>query len=358
MTYFNPKRLDLALRRRRMTARQLSEETGITNVSLSRIKQGKQGPESETVDVIARALNYPKDFFYGGDIENIQGTYVSFRSLAAVTQREQHAALAAGSIGFMIFDWVEKRYDLPEPDLIDFGQERDPCVAARVLRQHWSLGERPISNMVRLLESKGVRILSLNENTKNIDAYSCWRDGTPYVFLNNFKTTERSRFDAAHELGHLVLHKHGGAGQGKEAENEANSFASSFLVPQADLLSNTRNLRTLNEVIEKKRRWGVSAAALIYRAHKLGMITEWQNRTLNIQLRSTYKSSEPNPMTKETSVVWSQILKDLWSQGVTREKIAKDLGFPSDEIESLLYGLAETENVMTPVQNGARLRVV
>ncbi|RBI65406.1 hypothetical protein DQ400_18155 [Vreelandella sulfidaeris] len=48
-----------------------------------------------------------------------------------------------------------------------------------------------------------------------------------FVFLNIQKSSEHSRFDAAHELGHLTLHKHAGA-HGKEAEREANAFASSL----------------------------------------------------------------------------------------------------------------------------------
>ena len=48
------------------------------------------------------------------------------------------------------------------------------------------------------------------ENTVTVDAFSVWREYTPYIFLKLMKTAEHSRFDAAHELGHLVLHRHGG----------------------------------------------------------------------------------------------------------------------------------------------------
>jgi hypothetical protein len=85
-----------------------------------------------------------------------------------------------------------------------------PDTAALYLRQNWGLGERPIPNMLKLLEAKGVRVFSLAENTKAVDAFSVWRNGLPYVFLNIAKSAERSRFDASHELGHLVMHKHGG----------------------------------------------------------------------------------------------------------------------------------------------------
>lgn len=77
-------------------------------------------------------------------------------------------------------------------------------------------------------------MFSLVEETRSVDAFSVWRSNKPYIFLNTVKTAEHSRFDAAHELGHLVLHKHGGPG-GRAAEDEANRFASSFLMPSADV---------------------------------------------------------------------------------------------------------------------------
>src|ERR1700678_4270171 len=92
--------------------------------------------------------------------------------------------------------------------------------AARILRTEWQLGEKPVSNMIHLLESKGIRVFSLAENTVKVNAYSLWRRGKPYVFLNTFKSAESSRFDAAHELAHLILHQDGSV-TGRKAEDQA-----------------------------------------------------------------------------------------------------------------------------------------
>src|SRR5438094_162699 len=73
-------------------------------------------------------------------------------------------------------------------------------------------------------------------DAKEVDAFSMWHGETPFVFLNTKKSCERSRFDAAHELGHLVLHRHG-VPQGQQAEAEANAFASAFLMPRASVLA-------------------------------------------------------------------------------------------------------------------------
>ena len=74
------------------------------------------------------------------------------------------------------------------------------------VRARWDMGFRPIRNMVHLLEAHGVRVFSLAEDAKQVDAYSFWTPSKkPFVFLSMSKSAERSRMDAAHELGHLVI---------------------------------------------------------------------------------------------------------------------------------------------------------
>jgi Zn-dependent peptidase ImmA (M78 family)/DNA-binding XRE family transcriptional regulator len=354
---YNPARLELAMDRRRLTARALAELAGVTTVSLSQIKTGKQVPLEATAQRIAEALAYPLAFFYGTDIDTLPAEAVSFRSLSSVTKRESNAAIAAGGIAYLVADWLHSKYTLPEHRLIDAGPERDPATAARSLRQAWGLGEKPIGNLIKLLEAKGVRVFSLAENTKNVDAFSCWRNDEPFIFLNTFKSTERSRFDAAHELGHLVLHKHGGSNQGPQAEAEANAFASSFLMPRAEVISEIPRVQSLRLILQMKKRWGVSAAALTYRLHKLGLITDWQYRNFNIQLRSDFGSAEPDSMPRETSTLWKMVLDDLWEQGLTRADIAQELNIPHAELENLLFGLTGQAGEV-PARGAAALRLV
>jgi Zn-dependent peptidase ImmA (M78 family) len=257
-----------------------------------------------------------------------------------MSARERDAALSAGALAYMLSDWISARFNLPASDLIDASQERDPARAARALRQHWNLGEQPIGDMIRLLEAKGVRVFSLAENTRNVDAFSCWRDDTPYVFLNTCKTSERSRFDAAHELAHLVLHKHGGPHQGRSAELEAQTFAASFLMPEPDIRAKIPWAVSLDALVIAKRRWGVSASALAYRLHKLGILTDWLYRGMVIEMgRRGFRSAEPNGMPRESSVLLRRVLIDLWHDGISRSHIAKELSIPPEELENLIFGL-------------------
>ncbi len=359
---FSANRLVLARQRRRLTGKALAELAGVTAVTISRLESSIHDPEPSTLTAIANALEFPEEFFSGGDVEPLPAEAASFRSLTAMSATERNAALAAGSLAYLLADWVGERFNLPVADLVSLDQERDAEMAAVTLRQLWGLGEQPISNMIKLLEFKGVRVFSLAENTKNVDAFSCWRDGVPYVFLNTYKSAEHGRFDAAHELGHLVLHKHGGPNQGREAESEANAFASAFLMPSSDVISRIRFVGNLSDLIAAKKRWGVSVAALTYRLHKLGVLGDWQNRNLCIQLsKRGYRSSEPSPMAREESVMWKKVFEDLWRDRVTKADIARELRVPQSEIENLVFGLVsspEPSNELKAVSGRPTLKLV
>lgn len=341
---FNPARLSLARRRRRLTKKGLAEALGITAHTVLRYESGDIVPPEESLAKLSSVLSFPVDFFMGDDVDEPTEESASFRSLSSMPARDRDAALAAGSLAFLLDDWVSQRFDLPQQDLLDLSGD-EPEAAARALRQKWGLGERPIRNMVHLLEAKGIRVFSLEENTRTVDAFSMWRRDKPYVFLNTIKTPEHSRFDAAHELGHLVLHKHGGP-HGREAEDQAHRFASSFLMPSADVLAVLPRVTSLNQVIQAKKRWLVSVAALNYRLHKLKVTSDWQYRTFCIQLTERgYRQSEPYGIPRETSVVWQKVFEALRLEKTTKLDIAAELCMPPSEIENLVFRLANMLSV-------------
>jgi transcriptional regulator with XRE-family HTH domain len=149
---FNHKRLSLARKRRRLTGKQLAEAAGVSAVTISRLLNGENEPDEETVAKLARALDYPVPFFSDDDPEEIDTCAVSFRSLSKMSAKERDAAIAAGSLGLQLSDWIEGEFHLPKANVLDLSYETDPEAAARSVRQHWGLGERPISNIIGLLE--------------------------------------------------------------------------------------------------------------------------------------------------------------------------------------------------------------
>lgn len=354
---FTPGRLSLARKRRRLTKKGLAAALGVTPHTVLRYESGDISPPSDVAAKIAEVLSFPVGFFYSDDIDDLPADAASFRSLTAMSAKERDAALAAGTLGFLLSDWVDQRFDLPDVQFPDLAGD-EPEIAARSLRQAWALGEQPISNMVHLLEAKGVRVFSLAENTHAVDAFSMWRSERPFVFLNMMKTPERSRFDAAHELGHLVLHKHGGP-RGRKAEDQANQFASSFLMPESDVLGTIPRIHTLNQAVQAKQRWAVSVFALLHRLNKLQILSDWQYRMFCIQA-AEYRDAEPFGVPREQSVVWQKVLTAMWKERVTKKEIATELHIPTEEIENLLFGLANSlsQEGASPTEKGDGLRLI
>lgn len=341
---FNCTKLALARKRRQLTKKELAERSGITAVTLTRLETGKTtDPSMETLESLAKVLSYPVEFFFGESFDNLTTDAVSFRSLSTMSAAQRDAALAAGEIAFDLEKWINQRFDLPTPDLPDL-REDEPTSAAGAIRNYWGIGSKPIPKLIKMFEAKGIRVFTLAEKNKNVDAFSCWKNDIPYIFLNTFKSSERTRFDAAHELGHLLMHRHTPSGN-ENGEKEADLFAASFLIPKEDLINHLPRVYSLKQLIEKKERWGVSVAALARTSFNNNLISDWNYRELCKQISMLgYRTREPNERPPEKSIVWQKVLELLWKDGFTRSNIAKELNLPDDEIESLIGPLVNIEN--------------
>lgn len=337
---FNPSRLTFARTRRGLKKAEVAKLIGVTPRSVTGYEAGEFPPEPDRLILLSECLHFPVEFFLAEDqVDIIDEDIVSFRAMTKMGATLKNVALGAGSIAVQLNAWIESRFDLPGPDLPDLGRDMGPEAAAESLRSYWGLGEQPVKNLVHLLEAKGVRIFSLAIDAKEVDAFSMWWDGTPFVFLNTYKSAEHSRFDAAHELGHLILHRHGQP-HGIEAEKEANAFASAFLMPAKSVLASKLRFPSVNDLIKFKRHWSVSVAALNYRLHALGLTTEWTNRSLCIQIsKCGYRTCEPNSIQLETSQVLEKVFASLRDEGITKADIAQDLRVTTGEIDELTYGL-------------------
>jgi Zn-dependent peptidase ImmA (M78 family)/transcriptional regulator with XRE-family HTH domain len=337
---FNPEQLTFARTRRGLKKSELALRIGVTPRSITGYECGEFPPELERLAKIATELRFPMDFFYEEDsIEMVESDAVSFRAMTKMSATLKNVALGAGAIALRLNSWIEKKFQLPMPDLPDLGRNVSPEAAAESLRQSWGLGEHPVRNMVHLLEAKGVRVFSLTIDAKEVDAFSMWWNGTPFVFLNTQKSGERSRFDAAHELGHLIMHRHGQP-HGQEAEKEANAFASAFLMPAKSIFASRLQLPTLNSLIAAKKHWAVSVAALNYRLHALNLTTEWVNRSLCIQIaQAGYLKQEPLSIARETSQVLEKVFVALRSEGLSKSDVAQDIRLTTYDIDELTYGL-------------------
>lgn len=339
---FNPSRLTWARRRRGLTKTKLAASVGVELRSVSAYETGEFAPEADKLGRIARVLRFPEAFFFGDDLDAPAVDAASFRSLSKMTARQRDTALGSGAIALLLNEWIESRFELPKPEIPDLGRDASPEGAAEAVRKAWDLGELPIKNLVHLLEAKGVRVYSLAIDAAEVDAFSMWRQDRPFVFLNTLKSGEHSRFDAAHELGHLVLHRHA-APNGQEAEQDANAFASALLMPAASVKAHAPRFATIGQLIRLKKIWGVSLAAITYRLHKLGLLSDWHYRKLYIEISSRgYRKTEPDGGPREASQVLQKVFSALREEGISKHNIAASLNVHAEDVDELVFGLALT----------------
>lgn len=336
-----PARIELARRRRGLTKTALAKRVGVTTRSITAFEAGDIQPSESTLERLARTLDFPPEFFLAPELDEVAEGTASFRALSKMTAAQRNAAFGAGALAFELSDWIGERFRLPSVTVPKLGPNTDAETAASVVRAEWGLGDEPAPNLIHLLERHGVRVFSLAEDCLEVDAFSLWRRGVPFVFLNTKKTSEHSRFDAAHELGHLVLHSHHELPQGRPAEAEANQFAAAFLMPRTRLLASVPHGAGLRDLLKLKKPLKVSVAALAHRLHSVGLLTEWNYRTLCIDIsKRGYRRNEPEGIPRETSQILNKVFAALRAEGLKKSDIAATLNLYPGDLDALVFGLA------------------
>lgn len=336
---FSPTRLTVARQRRGMTMRALARDLGLSDQAISSYEAGLKPPSSHTLHQIAFTLRFPLGFFTASEIDLIVPKAISFRARRSMTAELRNKALASGEIATSIISpELNRRFGFPKIDVPDLSRETsDPEVAARLLRNYWSLGQGPISNMVHLLEAKGVEVYWINDNSPSVDAVSFWRNEKPFAVLNlTKKAGSRGRYDAAHELGHLVLHRHALVVDGREIEAQADQFASAFLLPEQQFRVEAPRLPILRQYFPLKKRWGASIQAMLRRSKDIGILNPWQYECAVKELSSLgWRTNEPAELDREDSKIQSIAFERLAANQITSEVFARLLSIGTEDLHEL-----------------------
>ncbi len=348
-------RLREAREARGLTAVTLAELLGVTRAAVSLWETGNASPHPDIMHKIADKLKLPVPFFLMPFSETKLDT-VFHRSMSSATK-------AARLRGERRYEWLSKIIVSYLREFVDFPRVNLPCFELSVepknlpeseieaialnVRRFWGLGDGPISNVILLLENNGALVTRIELGASTLDAFSAWcsSDSTPYIVLGTEKSSAvRSRFDAAHELAHLVLHRYldrtslNNASDFRLIEDQANRFASAFLVPNTafaeDLYaSNLDILRAL------KDKWRVSIAMMIKRADDLGFLSKQRARRMWVNYnRRGWRRQEP--MDDELEVEQPRVLRRafelLLGEGVQApEQLLSALPLAPNDIEEL-----------------------
>jgi Zn-dependent peptidase ImmA (M78 family)/DNA-binding XRE family transcriptional regulator len=337
-----------------LTAVSLAEIVGVSPQAISLYERGKAKPTAEVLAALSQAVNLPELFFMRPSTEPTRGT-VFYRSLSSATK----AARARAEQRFLwlrqIAAYASKFVRLPESNFPNLGLPDNPLLlssveieeAAEQVRRYWKMGDGPIGNMVALLENQGAIVARDRLGAATLDGLSEFApdDRRAYIMIGIDKGSyARWRFDAAHELGHIVLHQTldqtflRRSEHFKTVEEQAHRFAAAFLLPMAqfgeDLFA--ANLDTLRSM---KQKWGVSIAMMIVRARHARLISEEAERRLWVNLsRRGWRREEPfdaSTPPEEPRLLRQSFELLLGERLQTPEDVAVDLALPAAEIETL-----------------------
>lgn len=306
-TDFISERLKEAREIRGLTMVDLANMLGISRQAISQIENGITTPSTKNLAELALVLKVPINYFTSPRPRKSRRTSpLFFRKFDSATKRTRKQAERYEEWLTDISDFLLNFLDFPKPFIPfvdkDFEQFVDDDIEQIALdvRTSWQLGKGAISNLVLLFQNNGILVTRINLNDQ-LDSFSCWREQSPIVILvSNKKTAVRSRFDAAHELAHLVLHRNipDELLEDKKihtlVEKQAHRFASAFLMP-AESFSKDFIALSLPILLNLKRKWLVSISAMIMRGSDLGFINENQKFYIYKQLSAQgYRIKEPD----------------------------------------------------------------
>ena len=273
---------------------------GVTPGAVGQYESGRTRPSTQVMASLVLHLGFPPAFFERhGALTTVPENQAHFRKLRSTTRMDRERLLVRLELLAEVLAVVERHVELPAADVPDHALSEEaidsgPEEAAAAVRTAWGLGWGPIDHVVRLLESKGIVVVRPRVDTSNVDAFSAWVRSRPVVVLSSDKgDAARSRFDAAHELGHLVMHHDAEPGR-HVVEQQAHRFAAAFLLP-ADVIGRELPRRmSWPAFFALKQRWRVSLQALLYRARTLGALSPDAYRRAQIHLsRQGWRDNEP-----------------------------------------------------------------
>jgi Zn-dependent peptidase ImmA (M78 family)/DNA-binding XRE family transcriptional regulator len=340
---FDPTRLALARRRAALPRTRLGALVGVTPSAITQFEKGQARPTLAVLQQLADNLDVTIEFFRAGRaLPNLPASGAHFRSLRSTTALQREQALAFGELALAVFAALEDHVQLPSVSLPEFDvptelSAGDITLLAQHAREHLGVPQGPIPHVVRLLEAHGVIVVRLDDVSRHVDAFSHQQGHRPLVMLNPAKQDKaRSRFDVAHELGHLLIHPDAEPGS-RLVERQAHQFAAEFLAPAREIVEDLPHRLDWTTLHALKRRWGISLKALIMRAHTLGRITEGTYRRGMQQLAAEGVPERGSLGHPEAPVLLPRAIALMGSteqQGLYT--IANDAGLAVEEVERIL----------------------
>lgn len=283
---FQNGRLSQILAARRLTQAQLALMVDVSPSTISKWRAGTQAPERDALERLAGVVNVTPEWFTRAPAAKLSLPLFRSNASAHVAARAMLEARLewAQDVAVALMEYVDyPRVNLPPYTYTDPEEitNEDIEKAACECRDLWRLGRSAIQDLALAVEGAGIILVREETGIAQIEGLSAWSEalGRPLILLSADKDNGyRSRFDLAHEVGHLVLHRYiqrtTDRSRHKLMEQQAHRFAGAFLLPAETFASEVHVPPTLDDLLLLKRRWGVSAAAIIMRLKALELLDD------------------------------------------------------------------------------------
>lgn len=335
-----PERLKRAREAAGLSLRALAEQVGISHTMIKKYEDGLSTPDSSQLIKLAKALKVRGEYFFRPFTVQLDAT-VEYR------KRANTSAKLLKSIHADVEEQAERWYELanlyPQFPVKPFAVPTDLPAQVQTLdeveqiaaavRESWKLGEDPITDLVNVLEERGILVIftTLDANSK-FDGLAATICQQPVIVVAQHWTGDRQRFTLAHELGHLMLH--GRLAEVVDEEKACNRFAGAFLLPASAIrqqLGQQRRMVEWQELYLLKHEFGLSMAGCLYRAADTAIITSEMLKSLYQQFAMRgWRKQEPNaPYPAEQTILFKQLVYRALAEGwIGESKAAELLGIP------------------------------
>lgn len=339
---------------RGLTIPQLSAMMGMGTAALSNLLNGKAEPKSSTLIKLADALSVPFDELLSDAPKLSSLRFRTAKTLSGREKAERDQLRHDTALWLANYTALEESIKDKTTCFLPSLHGVSPVLAAAKLREELGLdATSPVHDITTLMERSGIKLRIRPFGFKKTFGLSVGQaDGGPAIIVNSEAgiSIERQIFTIAHELGHLVLHKDSYVATREEEtdseENEANAFASHFLIPDEGLRSNWEELRGLHwidAVLRVKKEYRVSYKTILYRLKDIypSLLERQLDRDFAIQYNGRFGHDlkdhyEPDPLSA-SDLVESRFLglirKALESEAITMSRAAEILDIRLDVMQ-------------------------
>ena len=286
--------LETARLMRGYTQKEAASLLNISQGKLSKAEQGIQSLDENILQEIAEVYDFPQSFFYLENDYSPDG-HLYFRRKLGITGKELASFLSKIRILKKIMDTLFASIEMPSFSLKSYDPRIfTPEEIAQKTRFSMQIYKGRVPNLATILEAYGIILFPFNFGTEKIDGLSViTAQSHKIIFFNSSMSEDRKRFSLAHELGHLIMHFDFVPKFEETVENEANRFASEFLLPTEEVIDDLRFLN-FEKLGMLKRKWHVSMKAILQKAKNINIIDDKSYRNFQINFsKKGFNKTEP-----------------------------------------------------------------